>query len=186
MRVGIGGRPRRGRSGLVLPVLIAALGCASTLDGDRADAASSARDATATSAPPDALALTAADAPAAPYDAWDLDACPGGRPPPLRRYRCDAFAPRACANGYTCRPFIDPPTVPCGAETYRTECFVNGPVPAGGPCRLGTDCAAGTGCFTTAAGNRCLALCRLNGATPLCPRGAVCEPTDLPDFGVCL
>ena len=38
----------------------------------------------------------------------------------------------------------------------------------------------------TAAGNRCLALCRLNGATPLCPRGAVCEPTDLPDFGVCL
>lgn len=186
MRAGIGGRPRGGRSGLVFAVLAAPFGCASTLWGERADAdaAYGVRD-DADGALSDVRAPGDTAPRSAPYDGSALDACPVG-PPPLRRYRCDAFAPGACARGYTCRPFLDPSTVPCGAETYRTECLVDGPGHAGGPCRLGTDCAAGTGCFTTAAGNRCLSLCRLNGAAPQCDRGAVCEPTDLPDFGVCL
>ncbi len=174
-----------GSFGPCLLLAVVATGCASTLDGGSAEVAQGRPDAaTADGDVPaplgDAAVVTGG------YDVFAADVCPGGRPPALRQYRCDPFAERACPRGYTCRPFVDPPTVACGAETYRAECFVDGRVAVGGFCQLGTDCAADTACFTTAAANRCLRLCRLDGTAPACPRGTVCEPTDLPNIGACL
>ncbi len=74
---------------------------------------------------PDALALTAADAFAVPY----------ARPRRLPRRAPAAAAtlpaatpsrPAAAPTGTPATPFIDYPTVPCGAETYRTQCFAAG------------------------------------------------------------
>jgi len=170
---------------LALVAAVWATGCASTLDGGAATVDASTAPVDASTVDQLALALAYEDA-GWSYDTYAADVCPLGRPPPLRQYRCDPFAARACARGYSCRPFIDPPTVACGSETYRAECFLDGRVALGGACRLGTDCEAGTSCFSTAATNRCLRLCRLDGADPTCPRGSVCEPTDLPNIGACL
>ena len=162
-----------------------ALGCASTVDGTggadggdpRGDAAAR-RDAAA-----DARDVPYFDANA--YDVYREDACPGDRPTAQRAYECDALAGAGCPAGEGCYAFIEYPPVRCGSETYRARCFPVGAVAPGMFCRTGTECVAGAGCFVTGAMNRCLRLCRLDGAEPRCPRGTVCEPTDLPDFGAC-
>lgn len=121
----------------------------------------------------------------AAYDVFRDDACPGSRPPPQRDYRCDPFAAGQCPPGEGCYVFIEYPSQRCGSETYRSLCLSAGDVPGDGFCNRDTRCAPGFSCFVTGASNRCLQLCRLDGAPPQCPRGRVCEPTDLPDYGAC-
>ncbi|MEZ4393879.1 MAG: hypothetical protein R3A48_22630 [Polyangiales bacterium] len=123
------------------------------------------------------------DAPS--YDIFREDACPGPRPAPMRAYECDTFAQTGCPAGEGCYAFIEYPSERCGSETYRARCFAAGSTAAGRFCQSGSECAPGSGCFVTGAMNRCLRLCRLDGAGEPCPRGSVCEPTDLPDFGAC-
>lgn len=162
------------------------LGCASTIDGTGGpDGSVGTRDA---SARRDASAADARDVPYFDTNAYDVfreDACPGVRPPAQRAYECDPLAGTGCPGGQGCYAFIEYPSVRCGSETYRARCFEAGSTAPGMFCRSGTECAAGAGCFVTGAMNRCLRLCRLDGAEPRCRRGTVCEPTDLPDFGAC-
>lgn len=119
------------------------------------------------------------------YDIFREDACPGARPPPMRDYQCDPFAQRSCPAGEGCYASIEYPTVRCGSETYRAQCLPAGSTAPGRFCTSGTQCTPGSGCFVTGAMNRCLQLCRVDTTGVPCPRGTVCEPTDLPDFGAC-
>lgn len=119
------------------------------------------------------------------FDVFREDACPGPRPPPMRAYECEPFAQTGCPAGEGCYAFIEYPAERCGSETYRAQCFAAGTTGQGRFCQSGSECAPGSGCFITGAMNRCLRLCRLDGSGDPCPRGAVCEPTDLPDFGAC-
>lgn len=119
------------------------------------------------------------------YDVYREPPCPGPKPPPRRQYDCDPFLQRGCAAGESCYPFIEYPAQRCAAEVYRAQCARAGTSGQDAFCRAGAECAPGHACFVTGAMNRCLQLCRLDGAAPQCPRGRVCEPTDLPDFGAC-
>lgn len=119
------------------------------------------------------------------FDIFREDACPGPRPTPMRAYECDPFSQRGCPSGEGCYAFIEYPQARCGSETYRAQCFASGGTPQGQFCRGGSECSPGSGCFVTGAMNRCLRLCRIDGTGDPCPRGTVCEPTDLPDFGAC-
>lgn len=119
------------------------------------------------------------------YDVFREDACGGARPPAQRAYECDPLAGGGCPPGEGCYAHIEYPSVRCGSEIYRAQCFPVGTNPPGTFCRSGLECTAGSGCFVTGAMNRCLRLCRLDGTEPRCQRGTVCEPTDLPDFGAC-
>lgn len=172
-----------------LAILLSAgmfLGCASTIDGtggldggrDAGGDSASRRDA-----PADARDVPYFDTNA--YDVFREDACPGVRPPAQRAYECDPLSRTGCPVGQGCYAFIEYPMVRCGSEIYRARCFDVGSTEPGLFCRSGTECSAGSGCFVTGAMNRCLRLCRLDGAEPRCQRGTVCEPTDLPDFGAC-
>ena len=121
-----------------------------------------------------------------PYDVFREDVCvpEGGRG--MTSYECDPFNPtRDCAAGTACYPFIEYPSVPCGQEIYRATCVPAGTIPVDGFCTGGERCAPGLTCFVTGSGNRCLHLCRIDGSEPLCPRGQICQATDLPDFGAC-
>lgn len=122
------------------------------------------------------------------YDVYREDACAPEAGMGVRMYTCDPFNPYVgCPAGEACYPFIDYPDGPCGREVYRAECRPVGTVPMDGFCGGGAEgtCAPGLTCFVTGAGNRCLTLCRIDGSGAPCPRGQVCEPTDLPDFGAC-
>jgi hypothetical protein len=122
------------------------------------------------------------------YDVYREDACAPESGDAVRMYDCDPFdqASSGCAAGEACYPYIDYPMGPCGHEVYRATCEPAGTGAVDAFCGLGgQQCAAGLGCFVTGSGDRCLALCRLDGSPPQCPRGRVCEPTDLPDFGAC-
>lgn len=111
--------------------------------------------------------------------------CPDGSTEGVRQYNCDPFSSRGCEPGQACYPYIEYPMGRCAAEVYRTDCFSAGTLPVGSPCGSSGFCEPGSSCFATGAGTRCLRLCRIDGTPPQCPRGAVCEPTDLPDFGAC-
>lgn len=171
--------------GILLTVL--SLGCASavTPSGAELDAGPIGRVDRAT---PRDVVDARVDVPyfdANGFDVYREDACPGPRPAPMRAYECDPFASAGCPAGEGCYAFIEYPTVRCGSETYRAQCFAAGTTEPGRFCTSGTDCTAGSGCFVTGAMNRCLRLCRVDGTGAECPRGTVCEPTDLPDFGAC-
>jgi hypothetical protein len=111
--------------------------------------------------------------------------CPDGSTQGIRQYNCDPFANSGCGPGEACYPYIEYPMGRCAAEIYHADCIQAGTVPVGMPCGNGAACVGGAACFATGAGTRCLQLCRIDGTPPQCPRGAVCEPTDLPDFGAC-
>ncbi len=120
------------------------------------------------------------------YDVFREDRCPGDAGGAERAYSCDPWMPAVgCGDGQGCYPWIEYPSEPCGHEIYHADCFPTGPMPVDGFCTSTTDCAAGLTCFVTGSGNRCLLLCRNDGTAPQCPKGRVCEPTDLPDFGAC-
>jgi hypothetical protein len=120
------------------------------------------------------------------YDVFREDVCGGDAGAGVRMYECDPFAPTTgCPSGEGCYPSIEYPSEPCDREIYRAQCRPVGVIPVDGFCGGGEVCAPGLACFVTGAGNRCLALCRIDGGEPRCPRGRVCEPTDLPDFGAC-
>lgn len=120
------------------------------------------------------------------YDVFREDACAPEAGMGIRMYDCDPFRPTAtCPPGQACYPFIEYPEGRCGREVYRAVCLPAGTTPVDGFCTGGEACEPGSACFVTGAGNRCLRLCRLDGGEPRCPRGQVCEPTDLPDFGAC-
>lgn len=161
------------------------LGCASTIDGTGGpDGGGAGADAgLRRDAAPDARDVPYFDTNA--YDVFREDACPGTRPPAQREYECDPLGGEGCLADQGCYAYIEYPTVRCGSEIYRARCFEAGTTATGMFCRSGTECTAGAGCFVTGAMNRCLTLCRLDGAEPRCQRGTVCEPTDLPDFGAC-
>lgn len=163
------------------------LGCASAVSPTGADLDAGAAPRADRAAPRDASDARA-DIPyfdTNSYDVYREDACPGPRPAPMRDYACDPFGRGGCPPGEGCYAFIEYPTARCGSETYRARCLPAGSAPPGRFCTSGTDCAPGSGCFVTGAMNRCLRLCRVDGSGDPCPRGAVCEPTDLPDFGAC-
>lgn len=175
--------------GVMRAILFLALGagCASAVSptGATADGGTTARADRA--APRDAVDARV-DVPyfdARGFDVYRGDPCPGPRPPPVRGYVCDPFAQRGCAPGEGCYAFIEYPATLCGSETYRSACLPAGTGAPGRFCTSGTECAPGSGCFVTGAMNRCLRLCRVDGDGSECPRGTVCEPTDLPDFGAC-
>ncbi len=163
-------------------MMAAALGCAATVEGNGGDG----------SVHGDAARDTGGDHPDIPYfdtNAYDVfrdDAC-GGNPAPVQRaYECDPVHDTGCTMPNTaCYAYIEYPMVRCGSEVYRARCFPVGTTPNGAFCRSGLECGAGAGCFVTGAMNRCLQLCALDGTEPRCPRGTVCEPSDLPDFGAC-
>jgi hypothetical protein len=162
------------------------LGCASTVDGTGGPFGGGGPGADAglrRDAAPDARDVPYFDTNA--YDVFREDACPGTRPPAQREYECDPLGGEGCPADQGCYAYIEYPTVRCGSEIYRARCFEAGTTATGMFCRSGTECTAGAGCFVTGAMNRCLQLCRLDGAEPRCQRGTVCEPTDLPDFGAC-
>lgn len=120
------------------------------------------------------------------YDVFREDACAPEAGAGVRMYDCDPFRPTdSCPAGQSCYPYIDYPEGRCGREVYRAVCLPAGTIPVDGFCGGGEACAPGLACFVTGAGNRCLRLCRIDGGEPSCPRGQVCEPTDLPDFGAC-
>ena len=125
------------------------------------------------------------DVPAPLPDTFRDPPCPDGSTEGVRQYNCDPFASNTCGPGEACYPFIEYPMGRCAREIYHAECVPAGTVPVGMPCGMGGACVGGAGCFATGAGTRCLQLCRIDGTAPQCPRGAVCEPTDLPDFGAC-
>lgn len=118
-------------------------------------------------------------------DAFREPPCPDGSTEGVRMYTCDPFTNRGCSAGTACYPFIEYPMGRCAREIYRAECVAAGSQPVGSPCEGSNACVAGSSCFATGAGTRCLRLCRIDGGEPRCPRGSVCEPTDLPDFGAC-
>ncbi|MDB4931310.1 MAG: uncharacterized protein JWM10_3794 [Myxococcaceae bacterium] len=173
------------RPGFLLLASIS-IGCASTIDGTGGpDGGPGAR---VDGANRDGGGADVRDVPyfdTSAYEVFREDACPGTRPPAQRAYECDPLAGGECPAGEGCYAFVEYPTARCGSETYRARCFEVGTTAPGEFCRGGTECAAGAGCFVTGAMNRCLRLCRLDGAEPRCQRGTVCEPTDLPDFGAC-
>jgi hypothetical protein len=111
--------------------------------------------------------------------------CPDGSTEGVRQYNCDPFSSSGCGPGEACYPYIEYPMGRCAAEIYHADCIPAGTVPVGSPCGRSGACEPGSSCFATGAGTRCLRLCRIDGTAPQCPRGAVCEPTDLPDFGAC-
>lgn len=120
------------------------------------------------------------------YDVYREDTCPGDAAAGVRMYNCDPFAVvSGCTDGMGCYPWIEYPATACGSEIYHADCMVVGPTPIDGFCTSGGECAGGLACFVTGSGNRCLQLCHIDGSDPQCPRGRVCEPTDLPDFGAC-
>ena len=172
---------------VILVLAVVSSGCASTIDGTTATGdggVSSRHDAAVVrDVGDDARDVPYFDTNA--YDVFREDACPGTNPPAQRMYTCDPLGTGGCPSGQGCYAFIEYPTVRCGSEIYRAECFDVGTTAPGEFCRSGTDCAQGSGCFVTGAMNRCLPLCALDGTEPRCPRGSVCEPTDLPDFGAC-
>lgn len=118
-------------------------------------------------------------------DAFREPPCPDGSTEGVRMYTCDPFTNSGCGAGTACYPFIEYPMGRCAREIYRSECVPSGTQPVGSPCEGSNACVAGSSCFATGAGTRCLKLCRIDGGEPRCPRGSVCEPTDLPDFGAC-
>ena len=121
-----------------------------------------------------------------PYDVYFEDTCPSDATMGERQYTCDPFNPTVgCMAGTACYPYIEYPTGVCGHEIYHADCAAVGTTPIDGFCNDGIECAAGETCFVTGSGNRCLALCRIDGSGTPCPRGRVCEPTDIPDFGAC-
>ncbi len=119
------------------------------------------------------------------YDVYRGNPCPGTPPPPVRMYTCDPLNTSSCPAGQSCYPSIDYPTMVCGVETYRTDCFPAGTSGQDTFCMFGTQCRVGFSCFVTGAMNRCLRLCRLDGRPPQCDNGTVCEISDIPDFGAC-
>jgi hypothetical protein len=120
------------------------------------------------------------------YDVFRGDVCPGDAAPGVRMYTCDPFAAvSGCDTGMACYPWIEYPGTQCGSEIYHADCMMVGTTPVDGFCTGSGECAAGLTCFVTGSGNRCLQLCHIDGSDPQCPRGRVCEPTDLPDFGAC-
>lgn len=120
------------------------------------------------------------------YDVYRGDTCPGDAAQGVRMYTCDPFqALSGCTDGMACYPWIEYPSTVCGSEIYHADCAVVGVTPIDGFCTTGGECAAGLTCFVTGSGDRCLQLCHIDGTNPQCPRGRVCEPTDIPDFGAC-
>ena len=120
------------------------------------------------------------------YDVFREDTCPGDAAAGERMYNCDPFNPTVgCPDGQACYPYIEYPMGVCGHEIYHADCTPVGSTPIDGFCNTGIECGPGLTCFVTGSGNRCLALCRIDGSPPQCPRGRVCEPTDDPDFGAC-
>ena len=76
------------------------------------------------------------------------------------------------------------PSGPCQQEQYGTLCEPVGAGHQGTPCG-GGDCAAGFVCVLTGAGNQCVRLCHLSGASD-CPSGLVCEAIDSDGYGGCI
>lgn len=165
-----------------------ATGCASRVVGDADDGGPDGRrDGGAGSVDvPDAQPdVRYRDVPPA-YDVFREDACTGDVGPGVRMYDCDPLrSPSGCAPGEGCYPFIEYPEGVCGREVYRAMCMMAGSGPVDSFCTTGMECAPGLTCFVTGSGNRCLRLCNTSGGEPACPRGQVCEPTDLPDIGAC-
>lgn len=155
--------------------------------GDAAPRPDGARSESATPIPgtdADTRDVRYRDVPVDP-DPFREDACPEP-PPPLRQYDCDPTRlPSQCPAGQGCYPWVEYPGDRCGQLVYHATCLEAGTVPLMGLCGGGAACGPGLTCFGTPTGNRCLRLCRLDGTGDACPRGQVCEPTDLADYGAC-
>jgi hypothetical protein len=104
---------------------------------------------------------------------------------PITSYECDPWAtPSPCPKGQACFPYVDPPAAACEPEHYGAQCFPAGSGRQGAPCD-GSGCAGGFVCVISGEGNVCAALCK-TGTPGACPEGLVCDPLDVPSFGVCL
>jgi hypothetical protein len=124
------------------------------------------------------------DVPSVGDDAFVEDPCPEAGMS-VREYRCDPFSQAGCDPGDGCYPRITYTMDRCARERFGAECRPAGGIAVGAACGGAEPCVPGASCFATGSGTRCLRLCRLDGAPPTCPRGAVCEPTDNPDIGAC-
>ncbi|MDP3278900.1 MAG: hypothetical protein Q8Q09_27155 [Deltaproteobacteria bacterium] len=160
--------------------------CAARVDPERDDGGrGDALDGSVTTGEDAGRDVRFRDVPIPPEDVFREPPCPDGSTDGVRMYSCDPLTQRGCSAGEACYPYIEYPMGRCAREIYRAECVQAGTSQPGSACEGSQSCVAGSTCFATGAGTRCLRLCRLDGTEPRCPRGAVCEPTDIPDFGAC-
>jgi hypothetical protein len=112
--------------------------------------------------------------------------CPDAGPP-VQQFECDPFHQNdgSCPPGEGCYIFVLYPSEPCGQETYGAQCQAVGIGTQGTGCNGFQDCAAGYCCVVSGAGNQCVQLCPLTGASG-CPEGFTCEAIDVEGFGGCL
>lgn len=98
---------------------------------------------------------------------------------------CDPFDDTTCAPDEACQAAAIPPREPCGEELFVTFCARAGSGQQGDDCLGEQSCAAGFSCVVTGAGTQCARNCDLGGGEPSCPRGNLCQATDVPGYGAC-
>ncbi len=123
----------------------------------------------------------------AALDEYADPGCPDAGPP-SQVDACDAFsATPTCPLGEGCYPFVTHPFGDgCGAQSFGTQCEVEGLGRQGADCEDGdSDCASGFLCVVgSQPGKHCVQLCHMDDPNG-CPRGMICGELDVEGYGVC-